>query len=268
MQDPHPKVSLPNISISAIPALTDNYIWVIRNSKKHCALVVDPGEAPPVITYLERHQLKLSGILITHHHWDHVNGVADLLHYSPVAVYGPMHSKFSGLTQRLGEGEDGFISRYFPNYTVLAIPGHTLDHIAYCADNHIFCGDTLFGGGCGRLFEGTPEQLYGSLQKIAALPDSTKIYCAHEYTLENLRFALQVEPSNKEIIQRIQRVQRLREQGNPSLPSNLFEEKQTNPFLRCDVPEIIQQVTRYAGRSLVNPVSVFTALRTWKNEAT
>ena len=148
---------------------------------------------------------------------------------------------------------------------MIAIPGHTLDHIAYYADNSLFCGDTLFAGGCGRLFEGTAKQLYTSLQKIAALPDTTKLYCAHEYTLNNLRFAQRVEPGNQNILNRIHQVQILREQGLPSVPSLLIEEKQTNPFLRCALPEITQQAEHYINQRLQNPLEVFTALRTWKN---
>lgn len=255
-----------DITISAIAALTDNYIWSIGNFKARCALIVDPGEAQPVIAYLEHHQLSLSGILITHHHGDHVNGVADLLKYTAVPVYGPMQSPFLGLTQCVHAQQSGFISQHFPDYAVLAIPGHTLDHIAYYADNHLFCGDTLFAGGCGRVFEGTAEQLYASLQKIAALPDSTQLYCAHEYTLNNLRFAARVEPSNQALLQRIERVQSAREQGIPSVPSRLFEEKQTNPFLRCDKPEIIHQVEQFMSQTLQSPMAVFAALRTWKNK--
>lgn len=258
-------MSKPDTNISAIAALTDNYIWAISQPKQRDVLIVDPGEAKPVITYLEQHQGHLRGILITHHHGDHVNGVADLLAYAPVPVFGPKHSPFSGITYRVEAGENRFFPDGFPNYDVLAIPGHTLDHIAYYADNTLFCGDTLFAGGCGRLFEGTAEQLYASLQKLAALPDSTKVYCAHEYTLSNLSFAQRVEPSNHLILERIQRVQILREQGIPSIPSSLSEEKQTNPFLRCDNPEIIQQVAKHAQEKLRNPLEVFTALRIWKN---
>ena len=254
-----------DIDITAIAALTDNYIWAGNNPKHQCTLIVDPGDAKPVIAYLEQHQLQLKGILITHHHWDHVNGVADLIQYCQVPVYGSLQSQFSELTHRLDEREHRFIHDYFPNFQVIAIPGHTLDHIAYYADNSLFCGDTLFAGGCGRLFEGTPEQLYTSLQKIAALPDTTKLYCAHEYTLNNLRFAQRVEPSNQNILNRIHQVQILREQGLPSVPSHLIEEKQTNPFLRCALSEITQQAEHYMNQPLRNPLEVFTALRTWKN---
>jgi hydroxyacylglutathione hydrolase len=258
-------MSIPEITISAIAALTDNYIWAITNTRHQTALMVDPGEAQPVIAYLEHHQLKLKGILITHHHWDHVNGVADLIKYCPVPVYGSIQSQFSALTTRVDEGDKGFIHDYFPNFQVLAIPGHTLDHIAYYADNLLFCGDTLFAGGCGRLFEGTAEQLHTSLQKMAALPDTTKVYCAHEYTLNNLRFAHHVEPSNQTIVDRIQQIQILRDKGHPSVPSLLIEEKQTNPFLRCETPEITQHAEQFMKKRLLNSQEVFAALRLWKN---
>ena len=223
--------------MAAIAALTDNYIWAINNPKHQCALMVDPGDAKPVIAYLEQHQLKLKGILITHHHWDHVNGVADLIQYCPVPVYGPKQSQFSELTQRLDEGEHGFIHDYFPNFQVLSIPGHTLDHIAYYADNSLFCGDTLFAGGCGRLFEGTPEQLYTSLQKIAALPDTTKLYCAHEYTQSNGRYALVAEPDNADIARRMDDVNTARARGEPTVPTTIALERATNPFMRANSVE-------------------------------
>jgi hydroxyacylglutathione hydrolase len=252
------------IDITAISALTDNYIWVITNSQTQCALVVDPGDAEPVLAYLKQHQLILSGILITHHHWDHVNGVPQLLQSFPVPVYGSKQNSFSEITHRLDEG-DLVRVKDFPGYRIFAIPGHTLDHIAYAADGSVFCGDTLFAGGCGRLFEGTAELLYSSLQKIAALPETTRIYCAHEYTLKNLGFAQMVEPSNQNIELRIDKVRLLREKGLPSIPSQLIEELQTNPFLRCDRPEIIQQVSLHVNRSLAQPVDVFAELRKWKN---
>lgn len=254
-----------DIEIRPIAALKDNYIWIIVNIQQQCALVVDPGDAMPVLAYLNQHQLSLRGILITHHHWDHVNGVAGLIKHYPVPVYGSIHSQFSGLTHRLTENEVIQVNDFFPPYQIIPIPGHTLDHIAYYADNTLFCGDTLFAGGCGRLFEGSAEQLYTSLQKMAMLPDHTEVYCAHEYTLANLRFAHEVEPSNHQILERMEQVQALRKQNIPSIPSLLLEEKQTNPFLRCDVEEIIQQTERHVQHTLSNPLAVFTALRAWKN---
>ncbi len=255
-----------DIKIHAIAALKDNYIWIIVNTKHLCAFVVDPGDAEPVIAYLKQHQLELNAILITHHHWDHVNGVPGLLKYASVPVYGSNLRQFSELTQAVDEGSLVFINDSFPSWHVIAIPGHTQDHIAYYAEGILFCGDTLFAGGCGRVFEGTAEQLYASLQKLLQLPDNTRVYCAHEYTINNLRFARLAEPRNQNIIQRLERVQALREKNTPSIPSLLLEEKQTNPFLRCEMPEIIQQVERHAKQPLKNQVDVFTALRRWKNE--
>lgn len=254
-----------DITIHPISALKDNYIWGIVNTKKQCALIVDPGDAKPVIAWLKQHHLELNGILITHHHWDHVNGVTDLLKHSQVPVFGSTRSPFSELTHRVDEGQLVIINDAFPSFNVIAIPGHTLDHIAYYGDRILFCGDTLFAGGCGRLFEGTAEQLYASLQKICRLPDNTKIYCAHEYTVNNLRFAHTVEPRNKNITQRMEHVSALREKDTPSIPSLLLEEKQTNPFLRCEIPDIIEQVEKQMKRPLNCAIKVFSALREWKN---
>ncbi len=251
--------------IFPVPALKDNYIWVVINPEKQCALVVDPGDATPVISFLKQHQLELSGILVTHHHWDHVNGVAGLLHHQRVPVYGSVSSQCPEITHRVDEGDRVFVNDCFPVWEVFNIPGHTLDHIAYFANKTLFCGDTLFAAGCGRLFEGTAGQLYTSLQKLAGLPDDTKVCCAHEYTLDNLQFALAVEPGNQQIIQRTTQVQALRENNHPSLPSLLSEEKRTNPFLRCEIPEVIHSAERQAHATLSNPVDVFAVLRRWKN---
>lgn len=252
------------IRIVAISALKDNYIWAIVNEAHRMALIVDPGDAEPVLQYLQQHHLTLAGLLITHHHWDHTNGVAPLLTQFPVPVIASIHSKLVGLTQRVGDNVLT-VSPLFPDLQGILIPGHTLDHIAYRMQNALFCGDTLFGGGCGRLFEGTAEQLYASLQTLATLPHATQIYCGHEYTLNNLRFARLVEPHNQTITQRIKDVASLRSNQYPSLPSLLSEEKETNPFLRCEIPEIIAQVEDYAKRRLNHPIEVFRALREWKN---
>ena len=254
------------INIHPITAFKDNYIWIIVNKQKRCALIVDPGEAAPVQAYLKQHHLDLHGIFITHHHGDHVYGVVDLINDHPVPVFGCIRSPYPHLTHRVDEGDSIFISHHFPTYQVLAIPGHTLDHIAYYAQNALFCGDTLFAAGCGRVFEGTMEQLYTSLQKIAALPEQTNIYCGHEYTLQNLHFAQHIEPTNPDIQQRIKQVTQIRQENHPSLPSLLMEEKKTNPFLRCENPDVIEQASRHAACSLKQPTDVFAALRTWKNE--
>lgn len=253
-----------DIKIYPVSALKDNYIWIIVNTREQSALVVDPGDATP-LAYLKQHQLQLKGILITHHHWDHVNGVAELLQHHPVPVFGYMHSQCPHVTHRVNADDIINIDACFPKFRVMTLPGHTLDHIAYYANNALFCGDTLFGGGCGRLFEGTAEQLYSSLQKIAGLPEQTAIYCAHEYTYKNLQFAQRVEPGNQQIKQRIEKTKKLRENKIPSLPSLLIEEKQTNPFLRCDIPEVIHQTEHHCQRLLTHPIDVFTELRKWKD---
>lgn len=254
-----------HIEIHPIPALSDNYIWAIINTAQQAVWLVDPGEAAPVEAYLHRHKLTLRGILITHHHWDHVNGVAALIEAYPVPVIGSINNAFDKLTKRVEHGDTVALATQFPVYTVLAIPGHTLDHIAYYAEGTLFCGDTLFSGGCGRVFEGTPQQLYHSLQQLVALPDDTKIYCAHEYTLANLQFARMVEPSNQRIIERMNHVALLRANHTPTLPSLLADEKETNPFLRCECPTIRDAVQNHVNRSITDPIDVFAALRLWKN---
>jgi len=252
-----------NLSIFPLPILRDNYVWIITNVEHHAALVVDPGDGGPVITYLKRQQLTLSGILITHHHWDHTNGVATLREYADVPVFASQ----SALPHIHLVNDHDVIqpNALFPAYRVLAIPGHTRDHVAYYADGALFCGDTLFAGGCGRLFEGSAEELYASLQKISSLPDDTHIYCAHEYTLRNLEFAQTVEPHNLNIQKRIEQVQVLLAKQQTSLPSLLKDEKDTNPFLRCHVPDIIAAVEKRTGQRMQQPLDVFRALRKMKD---
>ena len=256
--------------IVAIRAFTDNYIWVIRD---HChAAVVDPGDASPVLAYLQREKLKLVAILNTHHHNDHVGGNAALLQEFTVPVYGPANESIPTLTHRLKEcndpeSEEG--SAYIPEFSlslrVLDIPGHTAGHIAYYGANLLFCGDTLFACGCGRLFEGTAQQMVDSLQKLADLPNKTEVYCGHEYTQNNIRFARAVEPGNQALIKLEDEVKKLRVQDIPTLPSTIATEKATNPFLRCNQPEIIRSASNHTGKPLTDPVSVFAALRDWKN---
>lgn len=252
-------------NIQPIPALKDNYIWLIVDDVTRSVFVVDPGDAKPVINYLEKHHLKLAGILITHHHWDHTNGVNELLAYCNAPVYGASREKVQSITQQVQNNNVIDVMNTGMKLQVLSIPGHTLDHVAYYGADALFSGDTLFAGGCGRIFEGTPEQMFNALQKIAKLPGDTKLYCGHEYTLSNLRFAHHVEPENKKIIERIAAVTELRNDNHSSLPSLLDEEKLTNPFLRCDSPEIIANVERYAGNTLQTPLEVFTWLRKQKD---
>ncbi len=252
-------------SILPIPIFKDNYVWAIINTDTKTAFIVDPGEAPAVIEFLTQQQLTLGGILITHHHWDHCNGVLELKQHYSVPVYGSYKEKIEGVT-KLVQGGDHIPLEESLTFEVIEIPGHTLGHIAYYARNRVFCGDTLFAAGCGRLFEGTAEQLYHSLQTLAALPEETQVYCGHEYTQNNLRFAKTVEPGNRAIDERIERVNALRAKQLPSLPSLIREEKQTNPFLRCSSPEVIAHVEHYAGKRLSKPVEVFAQLRKWKDE--
>lgn len=246
--------------ISYIPAFKDNYIWVLQRGQE--AFVVDPGEAAPVQAHLAAAQLRLAGILVTHHHADHQGGVAELAARWPVRVYAPGNESITGCTHPLSGDE--CIEVLGQPVRVMAVPGHTRGHLAYCADGALFCGDTLFGAGCGRLFEGTPAQMSASLASIAALPDTTRIYCAHEYTEMNLRFAMAVEPENTALQTRVARVAGLRAAGLPSVPSTLAEEKATNPFLRCQEPAVVAAALRQ-GATAREPVAVFAAIRGWRN---
>lgn len=252
------------LTLYPIPTLKDNYVWTVINPSNRCALVVDPGEARPVIHYLNQYKLALHGVLITHHHWDHTNGVSELIQHYPAPVFASVRCNIPNLTHRLAEHQTVDLD-FFPSFQVIDIPGHTLDHVAYYAPGILFCGDTLFSAGCGRAFEGTAEQLYSSLQKIAALPDNTRLYCAHEYTLNNLRFSQRVDPDNLAVNQHIQTVIALRKNGEPTLPSLLKLEKDINPFLRCHVPSVIHHVEQHVERSLPTPVDVFRELRQWKD---
>ena len=251
------------VDVIQIPAFKDNYIWLLR--KGASAAVVDPGEAPPVIEVLQKNQISLVEILITHHHKDHQGGVERLLVDWPDAeVAGPARESISGLGRPLVGGERLRIESLDLELRVMAVPGHTLGHVAYYTPGCLFCGDTLFGGGCGRLFEGTPQAMYDSLMRLAALPDTTLVYCAHEYTEANLRFALAVEPRNRALRHRVEEVAVLRAKGLPTVPSTLALEKATNPFLRCGEADVVDAV-QARGAAGNDPVAVFAALREWKD---
>lgn len=249
------------IEISCIPAFKDNYIWLLVGEDRQAA-VVDPGDAAPVLAKLKAENLQLSSILITHHHADHQGGVAALLERYQAQVFGPAIEEISGCTVPLRGCET--ISVLGQAVEVLAVPGHTLGHLAFVVDGAVFCGDTLFGAGCGRLFEGSPAQMHASLQLLAALPDSTLLYCAHEYTEMNLRFALAVEPENPQLQRRVQRVQARRMAGLPTVPLSLAEEKATNPFLRCQEAAVMAAARTHAAVD-ASPVAVFAAIRQWRN---
>ena len=257
------------LTIYPIPALDSNYFWLLQpDAEKPDAYVVDPGDAPPVLEALDRHQLQLSGILITHHHWDHTDGIDELLARFPVPVYGPHSERIPRVTHPLREGEQlGLPGLVFD---IIALPGHTLDHIAYFqqpedAPPRLFCGDTLFAAGCGRLFEGSPAQMHDSLSRLAALPGQTRVYCTHEYTLSNLRFAQAVEPDNPQIAQRLKEVSAWRAEGRISLPSNLALECATNPFLRTTVEAVKAKIDEHDGLQQRSPSEVFARLRAWKD---
>ena len=254
-------------AIIPIPAFSDNYIWLVREGRH--AAVVDPGDAAPVLAYLESEGLTLSAIVTTHHHGDHVGGNAALLARFPVPVFGPARETIPGRTHALAEGDEITVPGLGWKLRVLDIPGHTAGHIGYVgsdADGGVaFVGDTLFAGGCGRLFEGTPTQMADSLGKLAALPGSTRVYCAHEYTLANLRFALAVEPANTVLSERYRHDQDRRDRGLPTVPSTVAEERATNPFLRAGEPGVLAAAQAHAGRKLEDAVDVFAVLREWKN---
>jgi len=257
------------LAIIPIPAFTDNYIWLLRDGSH--AAVVDPGDAAPVQAYLDREGLTLTAIVNTHHHGDHVGGNAALLARCAVPVFGPAREVIPGRTRALGGGDAFTVPGIGLRLSVLDVPGHTAGHIAYVAEDAgggvplAFAGDTLFAGGCGRLFEGTPAQMADSLGKLSALPGATRVYCAHEYTLANLRFALAVEPGNAALRARHTRDAARRDAGVPTVPSSIAEERATNPFLRAAEPAVFAAAEARAGRRLADAVDAFAVLREWKN---
>jgi hydroxyacylglutathione hydrolase len=253
------------LKVLTVPAFEDNYLWLIHDGVH--AAVVDPGDAAPILAALDTHKLSLVAILLTHHHADHVGGVPELLRRFKVPVFGPRSENIAGVTQPMAEGDTATVPELGLTLSVLDVPGHTSGHIAYVApaQGWLFCGDTLFAGGCGRLFEGTPEQMIASLTKLSALPDDTQVYCAHEYTLANLRFAHEVEPSNEALANRIEAEQKKRSDGKPTVPSTIGIEKATNPFLRYDRPAILDRLEQSGHISIREPIAAFAALRRWKN---
>jgi hydroxyacylglutathione hydrolase len=255
-----------DFELMAVPAFRDNYIWLLVQG--NVSIVVDPGDAGPVREALSRRHLKLATILVTHHHPDHAGGAAALASEYGCPVYGPARETIPALTQPVREGDEALIPALGARFRVLDIPGHTAGHVAYSGHNIVFCGDTLFSAGCGRLFEGTPAQMSESLAKLAALPNQTAVCCGHEYTLANLRFAQAVEPGNPDILAYAEEAKGLREAGKPSLPSRIALERRVNPFLRCSEPSVVAAAARQAGHSLNDPVEVFAVIRNWKDNFT
>ena len=257
-----------NSQLIPLPALSDNYIWLLHD--QHSAVVVDPGESSGVEQYLDQHRLALKAILLTHHHGDHVGGAVALHELTGAPVYGPATERLPVCHHRLKEGDTVQLPDFGLVLNVIDVPGHTAGHIAFHGrtaegKSLLFCGDTLFAAGCGRLFEGTPKQMHESLNKLAALPSDTLVCCAHEYTVSNLRWALAVEPGNEALQERIESANHLRSQGLPTLPSTLELELATNPFLRTGVGAVAQAAAAEAGSPAASRVETFAQLREWKN---
>ncbi|MCH2056509.1 MAG: hydroxyacylglutathione hydrolase [Thalassotalea sp.] len=255
-----------SINIAPIKAFNDNYIWAISSTNNNLVLV-DPGQAAPCIDYINTHKLNLVAILITHHHRDHVGGIAELLGAfgEDITVYGPKNEDIPHCDIKLVEGDKVDLPDLGIELNVLDVPGHTAGHIVYFDDQHLFCGDTLFSGGCGRLFEGTPSQMHHSVSKLAKLPASTKVYCAHEYTLANLHFALTVEPNNIELLTYFNQVQHKRDNDISTIPTTIGQEAAINPFMRSNVADIKESAELYMDTKLASDVDVFAAIRQWKD---
>ncbi|MEQ4453573.1 MULTISPECIES: hydroxyacylglutathione hydrolase [Kosakonia] len=249
------------MNLNSIPAFQDNYIWVLNNDDGRC-LIVDPGEAAPVLRALEENQWQPEAILLTHHHNDHVGGVEALRqHFPDVVVYGPEETQDKGTTQIVKEGD--VISVLGHDFSVFATPGHTLGHICFFSSPYLFCGDTLFSGGCGRLFEGTASQMYQSFCKINALPDDTVICCAHEYTLGNMKFAISILPQDPALNEYYRKVNELRAKNQKTLPVILKNERRINLFLRTEDADLIDVINQEA--KLQHPEERFAWLRSKKD---
>ena len=252
------------MNIVPIPAFSDNYIWMLVQDGR--AAVVDPGDAQPVLSTLESMGLALDTIIITHHHFDHTGGVIALKSETNCRVIGPDNPKIQGIDQVLSEGHSINVLGYA--FEILEVPGHTLDHIAlYCRrESVLFCGDTLFVGGCGRVFEGTFPMMQQSLAKLSDLPSETKVYCTHEYTMANLSFARKVDPTNADLLAHIETCEQRRDSDLPTVPSTIGQELLINPFLRWHAPAIITQLKQEGRHTGDSPADVFGAVRGWKDE--
>jgi len=261
---PSPSEELP---VTRVPAFEDNYFWLIHGAgaTHRKVAVVDPGDPGPVLTALAAEGLELAVILVTHHHGDHVGGVRELAERFAVPVYGPVGEAIPGRTIAVSEGDEVVLAALGRRFRVIDVPGHTAGHIAYVGHGAVFCGDTLFSGGCGRLFEGTPAQMLASLDKLARLPPETRVYCAHEYTAANLRFAAAVEPGNAALREYLGVVTALRARNEATIPTTIGLETRINPFLRTRLPDVRQAAAAHAGKALSDDAAAFAVVREWKN---
>ena len=253
------------LEIIPIPALKDNYIWLLKNRASGHIAIVDPSNAEPVLNIIQSEGLEPIAILITHHHWDHIGGISGITEKYDIPVYTPKTESVAGSTRPVGEGDVISLPELNLELNILDVPGHTSGAIAYYAEGMVFSGDTLFTAGCGRLFEGTPPQMHASLSKFKSLPDATLLYCGHEYTVSNLQFAKNVEPDNLAIQQRLAQAILTRNNNQPTVPATLKLEKETNPFLRCEVTNVIEAAITHTGKSLSEPADIFAAIRHWKD---
>lgn len=251
------------LTVTALPAFEDNYIWVLHTGRH--AIAVDPGDPAPLLAFLDARQLALDAILITHHHRDHTGGNTLLRQRYDCAIYAPANPRIPFVTHRVRENDTLNFPELELSLSVIDTPGHTLDHVSYYGANHLFCGDTVFGCGCGKLFEGTPDMMAESLDKILALPDATRICCAHEYTLSNIEFAKTLDSRNPALLERERAAISLRKRGLPTLPSTLALEKSTNPFLRFHSPSMKSLAAHYLGHEPDNAAQVFGAIRAAKD---
>lgn len=253
------------LGVLHVPAFKDNYIWLIRSHSGDRVAVVDPGDAQPVIHALEDQHLRPVAILCTHHHADHSGGIGALRARFDIPVYGPAREAIAGITHPVADGDRVVLDAIEQTYEVLEIPGHTRGHIAYVGEGAVFCGDTLFSGGCGRLFEGTAAQMWASLSRLAALPEDTAVYCAHEYTLANLRFARAVEPNNRDLETYWRQASAARAENRPTLPSTISLERRINPFLRVQKAGVRAAAVVHGGLKSDTDEAVFATLRRWKD---